>query len=181
MTYTIPDGSLKRDRAIRFGRALDRAMRRRRVGRRTLAEAIGASDTSVTYWRTGRIYCSPGCQRVAEKMRVGSTIDKRAAVAEKRLTLHVRAVGAFCLSCSPDGCTEPTCELRAVSPVPLALDDVHVGRAVSRGTGRRDPARVAASTAATWAGYTPEQRAARVARMREARHGPVAAALGEQP
>lgn len=55
MTYTIPATSTKRDRAIRFGKALDRAMKGRDVGTRLVAEALGASRTTVMYWRTGRI------------------------------------------------------------------------------------------------------------------------------
>ena len=55
MSYLIPIVSTKSDRAIRFGRELERAMRARRVGRRPVARAIGASETSVMYWRTGRI------------------------------------------------------------------------------------------------------------------------------
>jgi hypothetical protein len=57
VTYTIPLQSTKRDRAIRFGRELERAMKRRGVGRRPVAQALGASETSVMYWRTGRIRC----------------------------------------------------------------------------------------------------------------------------
>lgn len=55
MSHLIAPGSTKSDRAIRFGRELDRAMRARGVGRRTVAEALGASGTSVMYWRTGRM------------------------------------------------------------------------------------------------------------------------------
>lgn len=55
MSYLIAPGSTKSDRAIRFGHELDRAMRKRGVGRRAVAQAIGGSDTSVMYWRTGRM------------------------------------------------------------------------------------------------------------------------------
>lgn len=55
MTHTIPPHSTKRDRAIRFGRELERAMKARDVGTRVVAEALGTSRTSVMYWRTGRI------------------------------------------------------------------------------------------------------------------------------
>lgn len=55
MTHTIPVSSTKHDRAIKFGRELERAMKTRDVGTRTVAEALGSSRTSVMYWRTGRI------------------------------------------------------------------------------------------------------------------------------
>lgn len=55
MTHFIPVSSTKRDRAVRFGRAMDRAMKARDVGTRPLAEALGASRTTIMYWRTGRI------------------------------------------------------------------------------------------------------------------------------
>jgi DNA-binding XRE family transcriptional regulator len=55
VTHLIGPTSTKTDRAIRFGRELERAMKKRDVGRRPVAAAIGASDTSVMYWRTGRI------------------------------------------------------------------------------------------------------------------------------
>jgi transcriptional regulator with XRE-family HTH domain len=151
VSYTIPEHSLKRDRALRFGRALERAMKRRDVGTRTVAEAIGSGRTAVMYWRTGRmlprietarrlaaalddeglatlalelrrkrclvdqvdfiddsgsdnrVYCSPSCQRLAEKKRIGSTVDKRAAVAERRLDIHRVAVEAYCRGCEPEG------------------------------------------------------------------------------
>jgi DNA-binding XRE family transcriptional regulator len=147
VTHVIPDTSRKRDGALQFGRELVRAMKKRGIGTRTLADPLGASRTSVMYWRTGRIlprletaqrlaqaldwprlvslavefrrkrclvddvefvddsgsdnrlYCSDSCQRVAEKRRRGSTIDKRAGNAERRLTVHQRAVAAFCAGC----------------------------------------------------------------------------------
>ncbi len=55
MSYLIPPTSTKRDRAIRFGRELERAMKARGVGGRTIAEPLGASRTSIMYWRTGRM------------------------------------------------------------------------------------------------------------------------------
>jgi transcriptional regulator with XRE-family HTH domain len=55
MSHLIPPGSTKTDRGIRFGKELDRAMRARGVGRRLVAAALGSSDTSIMYWRTGRM------------------------------------------------------------------------------------------------------------------------------
>ena len=55
MTHLISTSSTKKDRAIRFGAELNRAMKARDVGRRTVAEAVGSSGTSVMYWRTGRL------------------------------------------------------------------------------------------------------------------------------
>ena len=54
------------------------------------------------------------------KRRIGSTIDKRAALAERRLTVHQRSVAAYCAGCEPEGrCVTPDCPLRPVSPLPL--------------------------------------------------------------
>ncbi len=70
-----------------------------------------------------RTFCSPECQRVAEKMRVGTTVTKRADRAERRLALFSDAVAAMCRSCEPEGsCSEPGCALRAVSPLPIVLE-----------------------------------------------------------
>lgn len=44
-------------------------------------------------------------------------------VAERRLDEHMAAVDAFCRSCSGDECRTPTCEMRAISPLPLAVGD----------------------------------------------------------
>lgn len=55
MTHVIAVGSTKKERAVRFGKALERAMKARDVGSRPLAEALGSSRTTIMYWRTGRI------------------------------------------------------------------------------------------------------------------------------
>jgi hypothetical protein len=55
MTYEIPVGSLKHDRAIRFGRELSRAMKARDVGARTITDAIHCGRSTVRSWREGRI------------------------------------------------------------------------------------------------------------------------------
>lgn len=40
---------------------------------------------------------------------------------ETRLRMHYEAVSAYCRGCSPEGlCVEPACDLRPVSPLPLA-------------------------------------------------------------
>jgi DNA-binding XRE family transcriptional regulator len=55
VTYLITVHSTKAHRAQRFAKALERAMQSKDVGARPIAEALGASRTSVMYWRTGRI------------------------------------------------------------------------------------------------------------------------------
>lgn len=72
-----------------------------------------------------RVYCSDDCQNKASRER---THDRqyRGVVSElrttrDRLVVLSDAVGAFCRSCEPDGqCQMAECELRAVSPLPLA-------------------------------------------------------------
>lgn len=219
MTHLIAEHSTKRDRAIRFGRALERSMKRRDVGTRTVAEALGSSRTTVMYWRTGRLlprietvrrlaaalddealvtvalelrgkrcetcdvafvddsgsdnrrYCSASCQRVAEKKRVGSTVDKRAAVAERRLVDHQRAVADYCNGCEPSGrCVTADCPLRPVSPLPLFADRLDVDPVTSRRRNRWEGSHEADSRRQTdiWARYTPEERQARIDRAAEA-------------
>lgn len=221
MTHLIGPTSTKTDRAIRFGRELERAMKARGVGRRPVAAAIGASDTSIMYWRTGRIlprivtaqklaealdwarlaslaielrkkrcivddvefvddsgsdnrlYCSISCQKVKGKRDVGVDRRTRAAIAERKLKAHQDAVAAFCAGCEPAGhCYAADCELRPVSPLPLFLEREPIARVQSRGNGwvEAENRRVAAETAQTgvWAGYTPEERQARIDRAAEA-------------
>jgi hypothetical protein len=55
VTHDIPVGSLKHDRAIRFGRELTRAMKARDVGARTVTDAIHCGRSTVRSWREGRI------------------------------------------------------------------------------------------------------------------------------
>jgi len=215
VSHTIGEHSTKRDRAIRFGRELDKAMKARDVGRRPLAQALRSSQTSIMYWRTGRmlprletarklaaaldwprieslalelrqkrcqvdevlfvddsgsdnrVYCSPECQRVSEKLRMGSSIDKRAANAERRLTVHQRAIAAYCAGCEPEGrCVTPECALRPVSPLPLFAGRIEIAPVQSRQNGwLHSENRAAAASSAQkdiWARYTPEERQARI-------------------
>lgn len=219
MTHTIRAESTKSDRAQRFATELTRAMARRGVGTRPIAEAMGSSRTTIMYWRTGRIlprietadrlaaaldapilstlardlrrkscsidgvefvddsgsdnrvYCSASCQTVAEKRRKGVTTDKRAAVAERRLLAHQRAVAAFCAACEPDGrCVNAECPLRSISPLPLF--DSHIDIAPARAkphNGIREPGADSARMSRVWAGYTPAQRAERTRRAAASR------------
>lgn len=218
MTHTIPTTSTKSDRAIRFGRELEKAMKARGVGSRSIAEPIGASRTSVMYWRTGRIlprietagklaavlawprlqqlaielrrkacltcaaefvddsgsdnrtYCSASCQRVKEKLRIGEDRRTRAARAERHLTIHQRAVAAYCGGCEPDGrCVTPECDLRPVSPLPLADRPLDIDPARPKPhNGYRAPGADSTRMSRVWAGLTPEQRQARIDRAAQA-------------
>lgn len=218
MTHLITAGSNKSDRAIRFGRELERAMKTRGVGARTIIDPIGASRTSVMYWRTGRIlprietarklaavldwpkletlaielrrkacltcatefvddsgsdnrtYCSASCQRVKEKVRVGEDRRTRAARAERQLTIHQRAVAAYCRGCEPSGrCVTAECDLRPVSPLPLADAPLDIDPARPKPhNGYREPGADSARMSRVWAGLTPEQRQARIEKAAEA-------------
>ena len=55
MSYLLTAGSTKSDRAIRFGQELERALEKRGVGTRTVADALHGGRTSIMYWRTGRM------------------------------------------------------------------------------------------------------------------------------
>jgi len=218
MAHLIPSTSTKKDLAIRFGRELERAMKARGVGTRTIAEPIGASRTSVMYWRTGRmlprietarrlaevldwpkleslaidlrrkrcavdgvefvddsgsdnrVYCSPACQRVKEKRVAGVDTRQRAAIAERALQRHQRAVAAYCGGCEPSGrCVTADCPLRPVSPLQLYDGRIEVDPARPKPhNGYREPGADSARMKRTWDGLTPEQRQARVANASEA-------------
>lgn len=67
-----------------------------------------------------RTYCSPSCQRVAEKKREGKSSRRRAFAAENRATLLQQAVDAMFRQCEPLSlCRTPDCPLRSASPLPL--------------------------------------------------------------
>lgn len=69
-----------------------------------------------------RTYCSPSCQRVAEKKREGRSTRARAYTAENRVTLLQQAVDAMCRECEPLGlCRMQDCPLRPASPLPLSV------------------------------------------------------------
>lgn len=218
MTYLIPLTSTKHDRAIRFGHELERAMKKRGVGTRTIAEPLHASRTSVMYWRTGRmlpridtarrlaevldwprlaslalelrqkactvcgtvfaddsgsdnrVYCTPSCQRVKEKGRVGVDRRARAATAERKLILASRAIAAYCSTCEPEGrCYAAECELRPVSPLPLFEERSAITPALPRPrNGYRTPGADSARQARVWARYSPQEAAERKERAAQA-------------
>jgi hypothetical protein len=116
------------------------------------------------------VYCSLSCRSIRGKAVVGVDRRQRAAIAERRLTAHQRAVAAFCAGCEPSGrCLTPECELRPVSPLPLFTERVEVEAVRARPhCGYREPGQQGAITTGVWARYTPEDRAARVARAAEA-------------
>jgi len=113
-----------------------------------------------------RRFCGPDCQRVAEKKRLGTTSRFEAAIiAERRLATHKAAVAAYCGSCEPGGrCVTAECKLRPVSPLPLFADRLDIDPVASRkrnrweGTADQDAARMRG----VWAGYSPEERQARI-------------------
>jgi hypothetical protein len=218
VSYTIPVTSTKRDRAVRFGRELERAMQTRGVGARPVAEAVDCGRTAVMYWRTGRIlprlesarklaealdwprlvdlavelrrkrcevddvpfvdetgsdnrrFCSMSCQRVSEKLRTGSTTTHRAANAERKLLVHQRAVAAYCAGCEPAGrCVTAECALRPVSPLPLFESRLDIAPARPKPhNGYREIGADSARMSRVWASYTPEERAARIAKTAQA-------------
>lgn len=120
-----------------------------------------------------RLYCSWSCRNVAEKRADGSDRTLRAAVAERRLTVHQRAVEAFCGGCEPSGrCVTAECSLRPVSPLPLYLDSPDVDRVQPKPpNGLRAPGADAARSRKVWASHSPEERAARAAKATAARWG----------
>lgn len=219
VTYEIPAGSLKSDRAILFGRELARAMKARDVGARTIMESVGIGRNTIRAYRDGRnlpriamaerlaaaldwprlgalgrelrtkvcpvdgrsfvdesgsdnrVYCTPSCQRVAEKQRIGSTVTKRAAVAERHLLAHRRAVAAYCQGCEPEGrCVTPACALRPVSPLPLHLERLAEPERVQPKphNGYRDTESDRRRQVGVWERYTPDERQARIERAAQA-------------
>lgn len=136
---------------------------------------------------------------VAEYRRSESKRQTRTRTTERRLLTIQSAVDAMCADCEPLGvCRDGGCALRAVSPLPLALDgskrgDVPVEAlglhhpvhrpswlaAVRAGNERRwskpgERERSSAQTRARVAARTPEERAAIGQRISEARKAGVA-------
>lgn len=218
MTHLIPPTSTKSDRAIRFGRELERAMNARGVGARTISDPLGCSRTSIMYWRTGRIlprletarklaevldwpklealavdlrrkpclicgvefvddsgsdnrvYCSLSCRSVRGKAVVGEDRRTRAAIAEKRLDRHQRAVAAYCHGCEPSGrCVTAECALRPVSPLQLYDGRIDIEPARPKPhNGYRAPGSDSARMQGVWDRMAPDQRQERVGRAAEA-------------
>jgi transcriptional regulator with XRE-family HTH domain len=71
MTVAVSATSARFAAAQRFGRELDRAMRRRGVGRRRLAETLGMRSASlIAHWRAGN-----GIPRVVQAARLAEALD----------------------------------------------------------------------------------------------------------
>jgi len=69
MSVTIPEGSLKSDRAVRFGNELKKALKARGVGMRTVSEATGMGRNAVHNWRDGRnLPRIESCRKIAEAL-----------------------------------------------------------------------------------------------------------------
>lgn len=156
---------------------LGRTVPCRTCGRRVVSEVSNAS----------RRYCDETCRRVGVKAgRQGQVPDSR----DGKIARLTAAVDAMCRACEPAGvCSDGSCALRLVSPLPLRAGLALVQLAED---GRRsrwdDPAarerasvvlrerwaksadrreRVSKANRETWAAMTPEQRAARGRRISE--------------
>lgn len=71
MTVSISPTSARAAAARRFGAELDRAMRTRKVGRRTLAKALGMDSASIiAHWRSGE-----GMPRLENAERLADSLD----------------------------------------------------------------------------------------------------------
>lgn len=213
MSHPILLNQGKRDRAVLFGRELDKAMKRRGVGSIPIRDVGGPSRNTIRSYRAGRnlpriatarrladaldwprlaelalelrtkacpvdrrsfmdesgsdnrIYCSPECQRVAEKKRLGYDRAPTVAKLERRLAMHQEAVAGFCHDCEPNGvCVTVDCALRPVSPLPLGERRAeHVDRAAATPhNGYRDPGADSARMTRVWDRYTPQERQARI-------------------
>lgn len=124
-------------------------------------------------------YCSEACRAVRNAMRGGVPSRERAVVAERRLAIHRDAVAAFCRACCPDGlCDDATCDLRPVSPLPLARSRAPRVAMVEpdppRAIGPAHRAAIAEANARRWA------REGERARMSEAMRARVAARTPEE-
>lgn len=75
--------------------------------------------------RSGQRYCSPRCNRVASwRAKQGSRVDEN-RLAKMRLALYQEVVARYCRGCEPSGvCLTPACDLRELSPLPLARRNV---------------------------------------------------------
>lgn len=66
--------------------------------------------------------CSEACKNRVMKRARGVAHTKELSIAQRRTGIVELAVAAFCARCEPASlCRQPTCELRPVSPLPLAV------------------------------------------------------------
>jgi transcriptional regulator with XRE-family HTH domain len=168
-------------------RDVDEQLRQPPAGR-ALAEAIKAELDRVK-GSTDSIRRKPLAAALTRYVRSDSKRVVRVERSERRLRVVQESVAAFCGACEPSGvCRTPECELRPVSPLPLALDPDKVGQGVRE---RLDPhtpdwlAAVQAANAERWArpgerelqsarttamqaARTPEEREAIVAKSKAA-------------
>lgn len=124
-------------------------------------------------------------KRAAEQYaRSDSKRGRRVESVQQRLDVARVAVDAFCRSCEPDGyCQTPECELRPVSPLPLVTEAREVRQAVKAdgpwGNEQNRQNQLVALRAAAERRWTPEERAAWRAKMRE-RHARLTPAEKQQ-
>lgn len=132
-------------------RQIDLALREPPPGR-VLAEAVrdelarvhGRSDTAIRR--------RPLAAALADYNRSDSKRQARVDRSARRLSIVQASVAAFCGGCEPAGvCQAPECELRPVSPLPLALSD-KVGDVAHKAEGVHGPTHRDAWLAASQAG-----------------------------
>lgn len=85
-------------------------------------ERFGKAHEAVSLLKAEMLRAGPVRRQLVGKAL--TLLDERPdIVAERRLVEHMDAVAAFCRSCSGDECRTPECEMRAISPLPLAMTD----------------------------------------------------------
>lgn len=121
MTVPISPGSARAAVARRFGAELDRAMRTRKVGRRTLAKATGNGESTIVHWRSGQ-----GMPRLENAERLAESLgwERLAIIARSSRVGECATCGkAFVnegggpkLYCSPQ-CRKVKAKMRLGTPV----------------------------------------------------------------
>jgi DNA-binding XRE family transcriptional regulator len=93
----------------------------------SLAKRTGTCETcampflSLERGGNPRRFCGRGCKLTAQRRRRIGRTSRTTAVQRHRLSKLQAAITAYCRGCEPEGlCRDSECELRPVSPLPLA-------------------------------------------------------------
>lgn len=128
-------------------RVVDEALRQPPAGR-ALAEAV-RDELARVAGTTGAVRRKPLAEALDQYIRSDSKRVVRIDRSDRRLNVVTAAVGGFCRACEPQGvCRAPDCELRPVSPLPLALDPDKTGTTIQPAEGPWGPTHRAAQLVA---------------------------------
>lgn len=107
--------------AMRAAEVLDRP-RLARISVEERSRTCALCERPFIGMRRGQRYCGVRCISTAAMRRNGPRVVSGSLLSGKRLKLFETALDAFCRACSGDVCQTPSCEFRALSPLPLVRE-----------------------------------------------------------